>query len=171
MESGCINTGYSIYFQCRKTAAKYNEKLESREGAAEYLGISVSSLANYELGITKVVPVDVVMRMADLYNAPQLKNLYCKNECPLGKEQSLAVEVKSLEAVTVKIVSNLDSGLIGEMKKRLLQIAEDGQLSSEEEEKDFRKIVQVLDKLAITISELKLLEKKLLSKGCDEIGC
>jgi len=163
MERGCINSSGSIYFQYRKRAAKYNEKIESREGAAEYLGISVSSLANYELGITKVVPVDVVMRMADLYNAPQLKNLYC-NECPLGKEQSLAIEVKSLEAVTVKIVSNLDSGLIGDMKTRLLQIAEDGQISSDEEEKDFRKIVQALDKLALTISELKLLERKLLSK-------
>ena len=37
-------------FRCRKEAAKYNDKLGSREGAAELLGISVSSLADYELG-------------------------------------------------------------------------------------------------------------------------
>ena len=51
----------------------YNERLYSREGAAELLGISVSTLADYELGNTKVVPVDKVVLMADLYNAPELK--------------------------------------------------------------------------------------------------
>jgi len=164
MESGCINSGSSIYFQCRKTAARYNEKMESREGAAEYLGISVSSLANYELGITKVVPVDVVMRMADLYNAPQIKNLYCKNECPLGKEQPLAIEVKTLEEVTIGILSKLDGEEIGSMKKLLLEIAEDGKISPDEED-DFNKIVSKMDKLSLTISELKLLAKKYLAKG------
>lgn len=39
-------------FRCRKEAAKHNDKLGSREGAAELLGISVSSLADYELGNT-----------------------------------------------------------------------------------------------------------------------
>ena len=49
-------------FRCRKEAAKYNDRLNSREGAAELLGVSVSSLADYELGITKVIPVDKVKR-------------------------------------------------------------------------------------------------------------
>ena len=44
-------------FRCRKEASKHNDKLGSREGAAELLGISVSSLADYELGNTKVIPV------------------------------------------------------------------------------------------------------------------
>ena len=61
----------------------YNERLYSREGAAELLGISVSTLADYELGNTKVVPVDKVVLMADLYNAPELKTGYCKHECPI----------------------------------------------------------------------------------------
>ena len=61
----------------------YNERLYSREGAAELLGISVSTLADYELGNTKVVPVDKVVLMADLYNAPELKTGYCKYECPI----------------------------------------------------------------------------------------
>ena len=43
----------NIYLECRKKAAEYNEKLNSREAAAELLGVSVSTLANYELGITK----------------------------------------------------------------------------------------------------------------------
>ena len=71
-------------FRCRKEAAKHNDKLGSREGAAELLGISVSSLADYELGNTKVIPVDKVVLMADIYNAPELMAWYC-SECLIGK--------------------------------------------------------------------------------------
>lgn len=46
----------NIYCQCRKEAAKYNDKLNSREGAAEVLGMSSSTLSDYELGITKIIP-------------------------------------------------------------------------------------------------------------------
>lgn len=53
-----------MYFQARKKAATYNERLWSREGAAELLGISVSTLADYELGNTKVVPVDKVVLLS-----------------------------------------------------------------------------------------------------------
>lgn len=67
----------NIYCKCRKEAAKYNDKLNSREGAAELLGISASTLADYELGITKIIPADAILRMADLYNAPELRNHYC----------------------------------------------------------------------------------------------
>lgn len=50
----------NIYCKCRKEAAKYNDKLNSREGAAELLGISASTLADYELGITKIIPADAI---------------------------------------------------------------------------------------------------------------
>ena len=73
MESNCTNCNENVYFACRKKAASYNEKLNSRESAAELLGISPSTLANHELGITKSVPVDTVVMMADLYHAPELK--------------------------------------------------------------------------------------------------
>lgn len=78
MEHDRIKPYESIYFRCRKQAALYNDKLNSREGAAELLGCSVSSVAGYELGTTKCVPADVVVLMADLYNAPELLNYYCK---------------------------------------------------------------------------------------------
>ena len=40
----------NIYCQCRKEAAKFNDSLNSREGAAEQLNVSVSTLSDYELG-------------------------------------------------------------------------------------------------------------------------
>lgn len=48
----------NIYCRSRLEAAKVNDRLNSRAGAAELLGVSESSLADYELGNTKVVPVD-----------------------------------------------------------------------------------------------------------------
>lgn len=162
MESKCTNSGVSSYFHCRILASKYNENLKSRESASEYLGVSVSSLANYERGIT-VPPLDLVIMMADIYNAPQLKNLYCMNECILGKEQSISAQLKTLETVTISIISKLDEKKVNDMKKQLLQIAEDGKVNSDEEE-DFNEISATLDNLAVAISELKLLKQKIQKK-------
>lgn len=53
----------NVYFECRKRAAIHNERLNSRAGAAEILGISESTLAHYELGITKNIPVDTQEKM------------------------------------------------------------------------------------------------------------
>ena len=66
MGKDCTKTNENIYFKCRKEAALYDERLRSRESAADLLGVSPSSLADYELGNTKVVPVDKVHLMADL---------------------------------------------------------------------------------------------------------
>lgn len=82
MEKECMNCGGSIYFQCRKEAAKYNDRLSSREGASEMLNVSVSSLSNYELGLTPV-PTDVVVRMADLF--PVVLFLEYKAFCEPGE--------------------------------------------------------------------------------------
>ena len=93
MDTAGKNGAETMYFRCRKEAALHNDRLNSRAGAAEALGISESSLAKHELGITKVVPVDLVALMADLYGCPELKANYCKNECPLGRDLTLATEV------------------------------------------------------------------------------
>ena len=98
----------NIYFRCRKEAAKYNDKLNSRESASELLGVSVSSLADYELGNTKVVPVDKVVLMADLYNAPQLLNCYCASECPIGCMREIATEIEQTTTESDNVVKNVN---------------------------------------------------------------
>lgn len=100
MGRGPTKSNENVYFVARKKAAMYNERLYSREGAAELLGISVSTLADYELGNTKVVPVDKVVLMADLYNAPELKTGYCKHECPICSYLPVATEAKGLEGIS-----------------------------------------------------------------------
>lgn len=84
MGSGPTKAAGNVYCRCRLEASKYNDRLKSREGAAELLGVSASAMADYELGNVKVMPVDKVNLMADLYNAPELRNYYCTHDCPLG---------------------------------------------------------------------------------------
>lgn len=101
----------------------YNERLYSREGAAELLGISVSTLADYELGNTKVVPVDKVVLMADLYNAPELKTGYCKYECPICSYLPVATEAKGLEGIALRLMKRLDCDELNRIKKELVDIS------------------------------------------------
>lgn len=163
MESDCIKKEENIYFACRKKAAETNEALGSRERAAELLGIATSTLANHELGITKNVPVDTVLMMSDLYHSPELRNMYCKNECPIGRYIPMATETDGLQGITVKILNSLDDENIRNMKKALLDIAVDGQISEDEKE-TFEKIVKSLDVLATAISELRMLAEKSMVK-------
>lgn len=151
----------NVYFKARKDAAMYNEKLFSREGAAELLGISVSTLADYELGNTKVVPVDKVMLMADLYNAPELKHGYCKHECPIGKMMPLATKVNGIEGIALRMIKEFDSDKLNAMKNSLVNIAADGVIS-EDEKPELENILSKLDEMAVVISEMKLVGEKAL---------
>lgn len=151
----------NVYFRARKNAAMYNEKLSSREGAAEMLGICVSTLADYELDITKVVPVDKVVMMADIYNCPELKNQYCKQECPIGKRMPLATRVRSIEGIALRMIREFDPDKIKEMKNDLIGIAADG-IITDDEKPVLSDILKRLDSLAEVISEMRLIGEKVM---------
>lgn len=143
----------NIYFQCRKEAAKYNDRLCSREGASELLGCSVSTLADYELGITKFIPVDSVVRMADLYNAPHLKNYFCTHECPIGKSSVPELEVAELDRLTIKVLAACQR--VSSVRDTLIDITADGKITADEKE-SFKEVLDTLDRISKTVQELKL---------------
>ena len=147
----------NVYYRCRKAAAVWNGRLSSREGAAELLGLSVSTLADYELGITKMVPVASVIRMADLYNAPELLNDYCVNQCPIGCRNTPKLEVADLDRLTVSILAALHKS--ESVKDCLLRITEDGTIS-ESEKADLFQVIEYFDNLAKTGAELRLWAEK-----------
>lgn len=160
----------NVYFECRKKAAIINERLKSRCCAAEYLGVSESSLAHYELGITKNIPVDVVVMMAELYNAPELKYRYCKIECPIGKTMPLAITEKSITEATIHLLDSLDTDELEKYSKRLLKIAYDGKVTNEEHI-EVESILKALDKVTNAVSELRIIvEKQSNSQGSDNNG-
>lgn len=141
----------NIYCRCRKAAAKYNDKLNSREGAAELLGISPSTLADYELGITKIIPADAILRMADLYNAPELRNHYCKHCCPLGGDVP-EIDIDSLDRITIKALNAMKN--VSASRENLLEIVADGVIS-EDEKPQLDAILQDLSELEQVAHNLK----------------
>jgi transcriptional regulator with XRE-family HTH domain len=151
----------NVYFRYRKEAEKYNGKLSSRDGAAELLGMSPSTLANYELGITKVVPPDSVVLMAELYKAPELKGQYCVFECPIGKGAPVATQAKSIAQATVRMIKAFSQELAEEAKRKMVDIASDDEIT-EDKISQIEWMLGYLNGLALTISELRLVCEKLL---------
>lgn len=159
MGKGPINENNNVYFTARKRASLYNEKLYSREGASELLGVSVSTLADYELGNTKVVPVDKVVLMADLYHAPELITGYCVNECPVHGFLPLATEEKSIQGIALRLLRGFNEDELKAMNEDLIEITEDGKISSEEIPK-LKLILEKLEHIAEVISEMKIAGEK-----------
>ncbi len=144
------------FCQARLRAAEYNENFFSKEYAAEQLHISVSQLQDYELGITKCIPPDNILRMADLYRAPELKNLYCREMCPLGGDVPV-LELEDLDRITVKAMASLRK--VAEMKESLLDITLDGVITEDEKPK-LRKILATLDEISAIAQSLKVWTEK-----------
>lgn len=156
------------WYEARMAAAKGDDRLLSREGAAERLGMSVSAVADAELGLTKCMPPDKAILMADLYRAPQLLNHYCLHECPIGHGKPVSEEVLPIERVTVNLMKNMKLDRLDEIKDRLLDIASDGEVTGDEVD-DLKEITEFLEKIAKSISELKLISEIALRRS--ENGC
>lgn len=154
----------NVWYEARMNAAKYDDRLRSREGAAERLGMSVSSIADTELGLTKFMPVDKAVLMADAYNAPHLLNHYCMNECPIGCRRPMSDEDLEIDRVTVRLLKNLRVSQLEKIKDTLLDIAEDGVIT-EEEKPDLREVMSYLDNLAKVLTELQTVSQRVLNGG------
>ena len=165
MGRDAMKAGENPCFRCRKEAAKYNDRLNSREGAAELLGVSVSSLADYELGITKVIPVDKVVLMAELYGSPELKAWYCAEECPIGRGFPMpSAELSSVERTAMQLLKQLRESDVQDVKDTLIDITADGVIS-EDERADLARILEYLDELIKAAGELRLIGEKVLGRS------
>lgn len=156
MGSAPTKAADNMYCKCRLAAAKCNDRLNSREGAAELLGISSSTLASYELGLTKVVPVESIALMADIYNAPELKNWYCKNVCPLGEDMP-SVELADLDRLALKTIAILKN--VSAVENDLAAITADGVISPDERPV-LDNILQTLQRVAEITQSLTVWAKK-----------
>lgn len=146
----------NIFTQARLNAARYNERLSSRDGAAEELGYaSGSTIADWELGIKKPSP-EAVLKMSDTYHAPELVNHYCVHMCPLGCGVQEA-SVEGIDRITIKAMSVLSKA--SEIQDELLEIVGDGQISGEER-KEMMSIVDTLNEMEQVTESLKIWIKK-----------
>lgn len=132
------------------------------------LGVSVSTLADYELGITKVIPVDKVVLMADVYNAPELKTWYCSQECPIGRGFPMpSCEVTTVERTAMQLLKQLRQDDVERVKDTLISITADGVIS-DDERVDLETILGYLDGLIKAAGELKIIGMKVLNGGEDD---
>ncbi len=145
----------NVFYQARCTASSHNEQLRSREGAADILMIDRGRLYRIEKGVATPYPEEIHL-MADLYNAPELRNYYCKHCCPLGVDMPKA-ELADLDRISVRALSAFRK--IGGTGELLLDITEDGMVS-EDERGDMDKILENLGELEQITQSLKLWVKK-----------
>lgn len=144
------------FCKARLEAAKYNERFFSKEYAAEQLHISAGQLQDYELGITKCIPPDSILRMADIYNAPELRNMYCREMCPLGCDVP-KLELEDLDRISVKALSSFRK--MSAAKESLLDIVEDGVIV-EDEMPELEKVMKTLDEVSGIAQSLRVWVEK-----------
>ena len=123
------------------------------------LNISENSLEKYERGVTKIVPPDKVAAMVKVYNAPELKNLYCKTVCPLGCDDPVCLHETTVEKATIHVLHSLDPARIAGAAAELLGIAADGEITSNEAA-ELLSIEESFQRMMLAISEFMVLARR-----------
>ncbi len=149
----------NVWYEARMRAAKGNDKLYSRFGAADEAGMSEDAIKSTELGLEKQMPVEKAVILADLYNAPELLNYYCIHECPIGQNHAISDEVPSIEHITLKLLKAMRVSQLKPIMEQLVDIAEDGKITDDEKE-ELEKIVAYMEDLARSISMLRTCSSK-----------
>lgn len=155
MSNITAETNSNAFYQARCAASAHNEQLSSREGAADILSINRGRLYRIEKGLINPYPEEVHL-MADLYNAPEIRNHYCTEMCPLGCEMP-KIGIEDLDRITVRALSSFRK--LGKTGEILLDITEDGVIT-EGERPDMQKVLAGLDELAAVAQNLRIWVKK-----------
>ncbi len=155
MSNITAETSSNAFYQARCAASTHNEQLKSREGAADIMSIDRGRLYRIEKGLISPYPEEVHL-MADLYNAPELRNYFCTRMCPLGCEMPKA-DVVDLDRITVQAMASFRR--LNATKELLLDITEDGMIT-EDEKLDMQKILDNLEELEIITQNLRIWVKK-----------
>ena len=124
----------------------------SRQAAADLLVfINEDRIIRIENG-SRPKPDEITI-MAEKYQAPQLLNYYCANECELGQEYVPQIEIKELPKITLEMLAVMNR--LQKEKDRLIEITYDGEIT-EDELPDFVAFEKQLDDMSAVIASLKL---------------
>ena len=146
----------NVFYQARKEASKWNDRLSSREGASEETGVDRTRLAYIELNTVNPHPEEVLI-LSEVYNAPELCNHFCSKMCPLGVKTVNEVEVTELEKTVLQLLSVFQS--LPQVKAVLIDIAADGVIDNTEKPR-MENIISKLDEAATKIQALKIYFQK-----------
>lgn len=132
MQNDCIN----IYQSARKVAGFTQER------AAELLGLSLRSLADYESGL-RVPPNDVADRMVTVYNSQLLAVQHLRSSTQFARELLPDVQTMALPEAVLTLVDAVYAFADNRLDRELIDIARDGVISEDERER-FDHVVEQL---------------------------
>ena len=116
---------------------------------------SYQNLLKIENGQKCPNPEDIVS-MAKVYDAPELCNYYCTNECPIDCDSQTLI-YDDLDKISVRLMSALH--FLDNANDRIYAILEDGKISDDEKE-EFENILKTLGKISYSAGSLELWAKK-----------
>ena len=130
MQTDCRN----IYQAARKVAGLTQEK------AAEMMGLSVRSIADYEAGV-RIPPNDVVEMMVMVYNSQLLAIQHLRNSAQAARDLLPDVQTMRLPEAVLTLVDAIYDFADDRLDRELIDIARDGVISEEERDR-FERVVQ-----------------------------
>ncbi len=142
----------NMYYLARCEASECNPDFNSREKAAEVIGIDRTRLARIELDTIAPYPEEV-KAMSEAYNTPELCNSYCAKECPIGQNSVKEVTIDDFDRLALKVLGSLKD--IDSLRSSLIAISEDGYIDESEKE-TFQDILDSLEKISTNAKALQL---------------
>lgn len=151
-----VRENKNMYQQLRE------ERGYSRAKASEELKcISEGRLVRIESDEAVPYPEEIIT-MAEVYGEPNLPNLYCANDCPLGQAYVSQVEAKDLPVITLEMLNLLNR--LTKQKDRLIEITVDGEITPDEI-KDFTRIKKDLEEMSMAIDSMQLWIDNMIADG------
>jgi len=144
------------YYVARYNASKRDESFTSREKTAEILNIDRTRLSRIELGTVVPYPEEV-LAMSKAYDLPELCNIYCSSECPIGRETIKPINADSLDRLILQFLGS--SQKMEDITTQLIDLTEDGMVDETEIAK-FDAVLVELEKMSVNIQSLMLWAKK-----------
>lgn len=160
MSQKATKAANSVFYLARMAASERNDRLSSRERAAEELGIDRTRLARIELGSINPYPEEAQI-MADEYGAPELMNYYCSRCCPIGRTQTRPCKTPEFDRMMLQAVGVLREA--GKITDAILTVAEDGRVDPSEAAA-MRQIFEYLQSVGTVADEMRLWIKKHMKK-------
>ena len=155
-----VRENKNVYQQSRESAGL------TREAAAERMEFITSARIEKIESERSAPHPEEVLAMAEAYRDPMLRNAYCTRECPIGKRYVPRAEEKSISQITLDMVVTLND--LMRDRDRLMEITVDGTVSAEEQ-KDFRKIRENLERMSGAIESLRLWVDGAMGRETEEV--
>ena len=155
-----VRENKNVYQQSRESAGL------TREAAAERMEFITSARIEKIESERSAPHPEEVLAMAEAYGDPMLRNAYCTRECPIGKRYVPRAEEKSISQITLDMVVTLND--LMRDRDRLMEITVDGTVSAEEQ-KEFRKIRENLERMSGAIESLRLWVDGAMGRETEEV--